>query len=136
MFGRRRRDRSVLQQMRIDELVSRLVQENGSDLHLKVGAPPAVRVRGLLAYLEGYEVMRPVDTEELLKEIIPEKMVEEFETDGEASHRTVSVESAEVSEQTAPPPPGPNTYRACWSPAGTRCNRADPIGLSAAFVPV
>ena len=70
--------------MRIDDLVSGLVQRDGSDLHLKVGAPPAVRVHGLLDYLEGYEVLRPVDTEELLKEIIPEKMVEEFETEGEA----------------------------------------------------
>jgi twitching motility protein PilT len=74
----------VLQQLRIDDLVSKLVQQNGSDLHLKVGAPPAVRVRGLLDYLEGFEVLRPADTEELLREIIPEKMVEEFETDGEA----------------------------------------------------
>jgi twitching motility protein PilT len=74
----------VLQQLRIDDLVSRLVKQNGSDLHLKAGAPPAVRVRGLLDYLEGYEVLRPVDTEELLKEIIPEKLVEEFEEDGEA----------------------------------------------------
>jgi twitching motility protein PilT len=74
----------VLQQLRINDLVSRLVQQNGSDLHLKAGAPPAVRARGLLDYLEGYEVLRPVDTEELLKEIIPEKLVEEFEEDGEA----------------------------------------------------
>jgi twitching motility protein PilT len=50
-----------------------------------VGAPPAVRVRGLLNYLEGYEDLRPVDTEELLKGIISEKMVEEFEEDGEAN---------------------------------------------------
>ncbi len=65
-------------------MVSRLVQMSGSDLHLKVGAPPAVRVHGLLSYLEGYEVLRPVDTQEVLKEIIPEKLVEEFEEDGEA----------------------------------------------------
>ena len=61
-----------------------VVQLNGSDLHLKVGAPPAARVRGLLDYLVGYEVLRPVDTEEPLKGIIPEKLVEESEEDGEA----------------------------------------------------
>jgi twitching motility protein PilT len=71
----------VLRQLRIEDLVSRLVQLNGSDLHLKVGA---ARVRGLLEYLEGYEVLRPVDTEERLKGIIPKKLVEEFEEDGEA----------------------------------------------------
>lgn len=74
----------MLQQLRIDDLVSGLVRQNGSDLHLKVGAPPAIRVRGLLAYLEGYEVLRPVDTESLVRDIIPDKMVEEFEEDGEA----------------------------------------------------
>jgi len=74
----------VLRQLRIENLVSRLVQLNGSDLHLKVGAPPAARVRGLLDYLVGHEVSRPVDTEELLKGIIPEKLDEEFEGDGEA----------------------------------------------------
>ncbi len=74
----------MLQQLGIDDLVSRFVQMSGSDLHLKVGAPPAVRVHGLLSYLDGYEVLRPVDTQEVLKEIIPEKLVEEFEEDGEA----------------------------------------------------
>ena len=74
----------MLQQLGIGDLVSRLVQMSGSDLHLKVGAPPAVRTHGLLNYLEGYEVLRPVDTQEVLKEIIPEKLVEEFEEGGEA----------------------------------------------------
>ena len=78
----------MLRQLRIENLVSRLVQLNGSDLHLKVGAPPAARVRGLLDYLVGYEVLRPVDTEELLKGIIPEKLDEEFEGDGKRTSHT------------------------------------------------
>jgi hypothetical protein len=60
------------------------VQAEGSDLHLKVGAPPTVRVHGELKYLEGYEVLRPMATDDILKDIIPEKLVEEFEEDGEA----------------------------------------------------
>ena len=68
----------------VDDLVRRLVEMGGSDLHLKVGAPPAVRVRGLLTYLEDYEALRPEDTERILKEIIPDNLVEEFEADGEA----------------------------------------------------
>jgi twitching motility protein PilT len=73
-----------VQQTQIDEMVSKLVQKDGSDLHLKVGAPPAVRVHGLLEYLEGYEVLRPVDTEGFAKEIMSEKILKEFEEDGEA----------------------------------------------------
>lgn len=74
----------MLEQARIDALVSELVRMEGSDLHLKVGAPPAVRVHGGLEHLESYEVLHPVDTEGILKEIIPEKLIEEFEEDGEA----------------------------------------------------
>jgi twitching motility protein PilT len=69
---------------RIEDLVVRLTEEGGSDLHLKVGSRPAVRVRGLLTPLEDYEVLRPEDTEALLKEMIPPNLVGEFEGDGEA----------------------------------------------------
>ena len=56
----------------------------GSDLHLKVGAPPAVRTRGLLQHLEGQEVLRPVDTENIIRDIMSEKLLKEFEETGEA----------------------------------------------------
>ena len=69
---------------RLDDLAERLLDLNGSDLHLKVGTPPAVRARGLLTYLEGYEALRPEDTEELLKDLIPDNLMGEFERDGEA----------------------------------------------------
>ncbi|MCA1730990.1 MAG: PilT/PilU family type 4a pilus ATPase [Actinobacteria bacterium] len=74
----------MLQQTKVDELVSKLVQMEGSDLHLKAGAPPVVRVHGELEYLEGYEVLRPVDTDDILKEIIPEKLVGVFTENVEA----------------------------------------------------
>jgi twitching motility protein PilT len=69
---------------RLDELSNRLLELEGSDLHLKVGTPPAVRVRGLLTYLDGYGALRPEDTEGFLKELIPDNLVAEFEHDGEA----------------------------------------------------
>lgn len=74
----------MLQGKRVDELVNELVTLDGSDLHLKVGAPPSVRVHGGLSGLEGHEALRPVDTEEILREIIPSKLVGEFEAEGEA----------------------------------------------------
>ena len=69
---------------RLEDMAKRLLELNGSDLHLKVGAPPKVRVRGLLTDLEGYDMLRPEDTEALLKELIPDNLVGEFEHDGEA----------------------------------------------------
>lgn len=74
----------MLQQTQIDTLVSKLVEMEGSDLHLKVGAPPAIRRHGLLQYLEGHEVMRPVDTENIIQDIMSEKLLKEFEESGEA----------------------------------------------------
>ena len=41
-------------------------------------------MRGLLTYLEGWEKLRPEDTEGFLKEIIPEDLLPEFKHDGEA----------------------------------------------------
>jgi twitching motility protein PilT len=76
--------KEVVMRNRLDDLTKRLLELNGSDLHLKVGTPPAVRVRGLLNYLEGHEALRPEDTEGFLKEIIPGNLVGEFEHDGEA----------------------------------------------------
>jgi twitching motility protein PilT len=69
---------------RVDDLARRLLEMGGSDLHLKVGAPPAVRTRGLLTYLEDHEPLRPEDTGGILREIIPDNLVGEFERDGEA----------------------------------------------------
>ena len=74
----------MLQQTQIDTLVAKLVESEGSDLHLKVGAPPAVRTHGLLQHLEGYEVLRPVDTENIIRDIMSEKLLKEFEETGEA----------------------------------------------------
>ncbi len=68
----------------VDDLARRLVELGGSDLHLKAGFPPAVRVRGLLTSLEGYEALRSEDTEGILQRIIPNNLVGEFEVDGEA----------------------------------------------------
>ena len=77
----------------MDELVSRLVELGGSDLHLKVDAPPAVRVRGLLTYLDDYDALQPEDTAEIVKGIIPDNLVGEFERDGEAdfSHAVAGI---------------------------------------------
>ena len=74
----------MLQTRYIDELVGKMVALEGSDLHIKVGAPPSVRVHGRLEPLEGYEVLRPADTEGIMREVLPEQLVGEFEEEGEA----------------------------------------------------
>ncbi|WP_047865281.1 type IV pilus twitching motility protein PilT [Rubrobacter aplysinae] len=68
---------------RVDELVRLLVEREGSDLHLKVGSPPAMRVKGSMQRSE-HEPLTPRDTEEILGEILPQKLSEEFASQGEA----------------------------------------------------
>src|SRR5215211_5014290 len=68
----------------VDAMASRLAEMDGSDLHLNAGVPPIVRVQGLLASLEGYEVLRPEDTEAILRAIVPGNLMDEFEGTGEA----------------------------------------------------
>ena len=73
-----------LRTSRVDEMASKMVAVSGSDLHLKVGSRPMIRIHGELGILEGYEVLRPEDTEGILREIIPEKLTGSFEEEGEA----------------------------------------------------
>ena len=74
----------MIESASVDALVGRLAEMGGSDLHLKVGIEPMVRVRGLLTPIEGQEGLRPEDTAQMLNSIIPPGLVEEFERDGEA----------------------------------------------------
>jgi twitching motility protein PilT len=68
----------------LHDMVGRLIEKGGSDLHLKATSPPSIRVRGLLAHLEGYDALAPGDTEEILRDIIPNNVLGEFEREGEA----------------------------------------------------
>lgn len=70
--------------IQVDEIVKQMFELGGSDLHLKVGAAPMVRIHGELASLKGYEPLSPDDTETVLRGISPQKQLDEFIADGEA----------------------------------------------------
>ncbi len=55
----------------------------GSDLHCKVGSPPRVRIDGRLRKLQA-PVLRPEDTEHMVREVLRPDLVEEFERTHEA----------------------------------------------------
>ncbi len=68
----------------IDSALMRLIELEGSDLHLKVPARPIIRQHGKLVPLEGTEVLRPEDTERTLFEILKdESKLEAFRKDRE-----------------------------------------------------
>jgi twitching motility protein PilT len=68
----------------IEELLQRTVSAGASDLHLKVGAPPVIRVAGELRRLHGLPTLRPDDTEAFGQQIFTQRAVKEFKDRGEA----------------------------------------------------
>ncbi|MGH3443447.1 MAG: PilT/PilU family type 4a pilus ATPase [Nitriliruptorales bacterium] len=63
----------------LDELLRTMVEMGGSDLHLTVGIPPAVRIHGELAHLDGYPVSTPQELRKMLYSIMTQRQREEFE---------------------------------------------------------
>src|SRR6187551_268302 len=68
----------------IDSALRTLVERGGSDLHIKVGVPPTVRLHGELAHLEGYEPLSAEDTEKAFHDVAEARSVTEFKEAGEA----------------------------------------------------
>ena len=61
-----------------------LADKEGSDLHVKVGSPPMVRISGELEPLPGIPTLTAADTEEALREILTNPArVQELEDEGE-----------------------------------------------------
>src|SRR2546423_5019562 len=63
----------------IDQLLERVVAQNASDLHISVGPPPALRVRGEISRLDDFEPLTPEDTQQLLYRILSSEQQKNFE---------------------------------------------------------
>ena len=63
--------------------ITEMVQRNGSDLHLKVGRPPTIRVSGDLEPL-GQDALKPEDLKALAEQIMTPRQVKEFAEHKEA----------------------------------------------------
>ncbi len=63
----------------LTELLTTLVERNGSDLHMKVGQPPVIRVDGTLYRLEGYPRMSPDHVRAAMYSILSQEQVDEYE---------------------------------------------------------
>src|SRR5260370_41973775 len=62
-------------ELEVNKLFRALIKFNGSDLHLKVGKPATIRVRGTLRELD----MPPINEEEMKRIILP--MMDERQTE-------------------------------------------------------
>jgi twitching motility protein PilT len=63
----------------IDELLERMVEANASDLHVTTGTPPAIRVRGDVERLEGFDALTGEETQQLLYRILSSEQQKNFE---------------------------------------------------------
>jgi twitching motility protein PilT len=69
--------------MILDELLHTMIQRKASDLHLKVGRPPGLRIHGSLAPLPEASPLTPEDLEETVDKMIPSEHREKFDSGSE-----------------------------------------------------
>src|SRR6059036_159590 len=67
----------------MSDLLQLVVAEGASDLHLRVGVPPVIRLHGVLHKVEGPS-LRPEDTEELMRSITSEDHIQQVRERGGA----------------------------------------------------
>ena len=69
----------------MSDLLQLVVSEGASDLHLRVGIPPTIRVHGILHRVEGPS-LAPEDAEELMRSITSEEHIQHVRERGGADY--------------------------------------------------
>ncbi len=63
------------------EILLAVVKQKASDLHITVGAPPMLRIRGGLVPIEGLPALTPTDTREIVYAVLNSSQRQRLETD-------------------------------------------------------
>ena len=81
-----------------NQLLAHVVETRGSDLHIKVGSPPHVRVDGRLE-VAPFDAATPADTERIAFALMPKDRAEEFmaHSDADFAHSVSGVGRFRVS---------------------------------------
>jgi len=72
------KQRLSLYDVHLDELLQHIVEKRGSDLHVKVGIPPTIRLDGQLLPLP-YESLNPQISQRLIYDILNDEQIQKFE---------------------------------------------------------
>ena len=67
--------------VQMEDLLQVVVDEGGSDLHVRVGVPPVFRLHGKLIHMD-LPVLNSVDTENLMKAITSEAHIQKVREQG------------------------------------------------------
>jgi len=70
----------ITKKLDINELLSEVLVQNASDLHITVGSPPVMRINGMLHRLEDYPMMTGNDTRDMVYSILTARQREQLET--------------------------------------------------------
>nr|WP_274596755.1 hypothetical protein [Desulfurobacterium thermolithotrophum] len=54
----------------IVDLLKEVVERKASDLHIAPGSPPRLRINGDLIPIEGYGILSPTDTKQLIYSVL------------------------------------------------------------------
>ncbi|OGS27327.1 MAG: type IV pili twitching motility protein PilT [Elusimicrobia bacterium RIFOXYB2_FULL_48_7] len=71
------------------EILKAAVDKKASDIHVTIGRPPMVRIRGEIQALEEYPVLTPDESKRLIYSVMFEDQRRKFEEDGELDSSTV-----------------------------------------------
>jgi twitching motility protein PilT len=66
-------------QVNLSDLLKKLVELGGSDLHITTNSPPQIRVDGHLTPIEGYKLLAPADTKQLAYSVLTDAQKHRFE---------------------------------------------------------
>lgn len=70
-----------LDETHIDELLTKVVELGGSDLHMAVGKSPCIRLHGKILELDEYEEVRPSVVQRMIYDILTDEQIQRFEND-------------------------------------------------------
>jgi twitching motility protein PilT len=65
----------------VDDLLGLMIERDASDLHITVGSPPGLRLRGEIVPLEDIRPLTPKGTQEMLLSILSEEQRKRFENE-------------------------------------------------------
>lgn len=65
----------------LNDLLGRILDLDGSDLHLTVGVPPSVRINGAVKQMTEFPVMTASDIRRMLYDVLTQKQRERFEVE-------------------------------------------------------
>jgi len=70
---------SLVDQLSLSDLLKKLIEQGGSDLHLTTNTPPQVRVDGGLKPLDGFKTLTSADTKQLAYSVLTDAQKHRFE---------------------------------------------------------